>query len=52
MVLSVHDEAIAEAPQNFGSIEEFVSIMVDLPTWASRFPLMAEGGEGHRYAKG
>jgi DNA polymerase bacteriophage-type len=52
MVLSVHDEAIAEVPDGFGSIEEFVSIMTELPPWAKKFPLMAEGGEGYRYAKG
>ena len=52
MVLSVHDEAIAEAPEGFGSVDEFVAIMTDLPTWGKGFPLMAEGGEGYRYAKG
>jgi DNA polymerase len=52
MVLSVHDEAIAEAPDGFGSVEEFVAIMTELPAWGRGFPLMAEGGEGYRYAKG
>lgn len=52
MVLSVHDEAIAEVKEGFGSVDEFVAIMTDLPTWGKGFPLMAEGGEGYRYAKG
>jgi DNA polymerase len=52
MVLSVHDEAIAETPEDFGSVEEFLSIMTELPLWAPGFPLKAEGGTGTRYAKG
>jgi DNA polymerase bacteriophage-type len=51
-VLSVHDEAIAETPIDFGSVENFVDIMTRLPAWAQGFPLRAEGGEGFRYAKG
>lgn len=52
MVLSVHDEAIAEAPEDFGSVEEFIGLMTVLPAWGHGFPLKAEGGEGARYAKG
>ena len=52
MVLSVHDEAIAEVPDGFGSIEEFKAIMTEVPGWGTGFPLMAEGGESYRYAKG
>lgn len=51
IVLSVHDEAIAEADEGFGTVDEFVSIMTELPPWARGFPLKAEGGEGIRYAK-
>lgn len=51
IVLSVHDEAISETDDAFGSASEFLSIMTDLPAWAKGFPLKAEGGEGYRYAK-
>lgn len=52
LVLSVHDEAIAEVPIGVGSVEQFIALMTELPQWGSGFPLMAEGGEGYRYAKG
>lgn len=51
MVLSVHDEAIAETLIGFGSVAEFLRLMTILPTWGRGFPLKAEGGEGSRYAK-
>jgi DNA polymerase bacteriophage-type len=52
VVLSVHDEAIAEVPIGVGSVQQFVALMTELPTWGYGFPLHAEGGEGYRYAKG
>lgn len=52
MVLSVHDEAIAEAPEGFGSLDEFKEIMTQVPKWGTGFPLAAEASEGYRYAKG
>jgi DNA polymerase len=52
VILSVHDEPIAETPIDFGSVENFVEIMTKLPPWAHGFPLKAEGGSGFRYAKG
>lgn len=51
LVLSVHDEAIAEVPAEFGSVAEFLSIMTELEPWGHGFPLKAEGGTGTRYAK-
>jgi DNA polymerase len=51
-VLSVHDEVIAETPEDFGSVEEFLRLTTELPEWAGGFPLKAEGGSGVRYAKG
>jgi DNA polymerase bacteriophage-type len=51
IVLSVHDEAIAEVPEGFGSVSEFLSVMTELPQWGAGFPLKAEGSEGRRYAK-
>jgi DNA polymerase len=51
-VLSVHDEAISETPEDFGSVEEFLRLMTIIPAWGEGFPLKAEGGSGTRYAKG
>jgi DNA polymerase len=51
-ILSVHDEAICEVPEDFGSVAEFLRLMTELPKWAGGFPLKAEGGSGPRYAKG
>lgn len=51
IILSVHDEAIAETDEDFGSVDEFMGIMTERPVWAQKFPLKAEGGVGVRYAK-
>jgi DNA polymerase bacteriophage-type len=52
VVLSIHDEAIAETPIGFGSVAQFTEIMTRLPAWGFGFPLKAEAAEGKRYAKG
>ncbi len=51
IILSVHDEAISEVPDGFGTVSEFLSVMTELPAWGTGFPLKAEGAEGKRYAK-
>tara|TARA_R100000951_G_scaffold69004_1_gene58127 strand:- start:293 stop:640 length:348 start_codon:yes stop_codon:yes gene_type:complete len=52
VVAHVHDEVISEVDAGFGSIEEFESIMMDLPDWAAGWPIKAAGGwRGHRYRK-
>ena len=51
-VLHVHDEAVGEVLKGRGSIEEFESIMNQMPVWASGWPIKAIGGwRGHRYRK-
>ena len=51
IVLSVHDEIVAEVPEEFGSTEEFEEIMCRLPDWANGFPIKAEGWRAKRFQK-
>ena len=51
VVLSVHDEIICEVPDDFGSIQEMIDIMITVPGWAKGCPINAEGQEGKRYRK-
>lgn len=51
LLLSVHDEEIAECDEDKGSVEEFEALMEELPDWAEGCPVDAEGWEGYRYRK-
>lgn len=51
IVLHAHDEAVAVVKKDFGSLEEFCKILSKLPSWATGFPLAAEGWRGKRYRK-
>src|SRR3546814_761873 len=51
IVLTVHDEIIAETDENFGSEEEFHHLMAASPPWATDCPIAVEGGTIRRYQK-
>lgn len=51
IVCHVHDELVAEVPEDFGSIEEFQAICSGAPSWATEMPVVAAGWKGTRYRK-
>lgn len=51
IVMTVHDEVISEAPEGFGSVEDFEKILSTPPEWAKDYPIKAEGWRGKRYRK-
>lgn len=51
VILSVHDELLAEADEGCGDVREFENLMAALPDWAEGCPVTAEGWSGYRYKK-
>jgi DNA polymerase len=51
VVLHVHDEAVCEAPIEFGDLEEFKRIVTIVPAWAEGLPIAAKVRNGLRFAK-
>jgi DNA polymerase len=51
IVLHVHDEAIAEVPEDFGSTDEFIRLMIASPAWALGLPIAAKAWTGPRFNK-
>jgi hypothetical protein len=51
LLLSIHDEVVAEAKIGTMSLHEFESIMAVVPSWAPGMPITAEGWIGPRLRK-
>jgi DNA polymerase len=52
IILTVHDEILAEVPEGFGSAAEFQDIIVaSKPGWAEGLPLVSAAWEDARYVK-
>lgn len=51
LILTVHDELIAEVDEEAGSAEEFEELMSQCPPWLEGCPIGAEGWRGKRYRK-
>jgi DNA polymerase bacteriophage-type len=51
IVLTVHDEILAEPRAEFGSLDEFSQIMAVNPPWAFGLPITVDRWEGQRYRK-
>lgn len=51
IVLTVHDEILAENRADEGSFDEFKSLVAIPPSWAFDLPIAVEGWEGNRYRK-
>jgi DNA polymerase len=51
IVLTVHDEVLAETKIDYGSAKELEAIMTAGETWLPGCPLAAKGWSGTRYSK-
>jgi DNA polymerase len=51
VVMHTHDEAICELPIGIGTHEQMASIMSERPSWASWWPIRADGWNHKRYQK-
>lgn len=51
LILSVHDEALAECPYGFGTLDEYKSLMSHKEAWMTDLPLSVSAFEDERYSK-
>lgn len=51
VVMHVHDEAVAEVPSDFGSVDEFEKLLCKPAGWMEGLPVVAEGYRATRYRK-
>lgn len=51
-VFHVHDEAVSEVNERFGSLDEMLALMKPTEKWAKGLPIAVEGWRGVRFRKG
>lgn len=51
VVLTVHDEIIAEVPNDFGNLDEFHRLLTIIPEWAPGLPIAVKVRNGARFSK-
>jgi DNA polymerase len=51
VVLHVHDEVVCEAPDGFGTVEEFKQLVTAVPEWAEGLPVAAKVRNGRMFCK-
>jgi hypothetical protein len=51
IVLHAHDEVVAEVPEDFGTIDEFLQLFTEVPLWANGLPIAAKARIGKRWCK-
>lgn len=51
VIMSIHDEVIAEVVKGVGDLGLFLTHLCVLPAWAEGLPLTADGWRGFRYRK-
>jgi DNA polymerase len=51
VVMHVHDEVVCEAPNDFGTVDEFKRILTEAPSWAEGLPIAAKVRNGPRFSK-
>tara|TARA_Y100000034_G_C6522611_1_gene224970 strand:- start:70 stop:360 length:291 start_codon:yes stop_codon:yes gene_type:complete len=51
-ILTVYDEIVVEVAEDFGTLDEFKSLMAGpLPDWCADWPVSVDAWEGQRYRK-
>jgi len=51
LVLTVHDELVAEVDEDRADVSAYEALLCELPAWADGLPVAAEGAANRRYGK-
>jgi len=51
LIMTVHDELVAEVKEGERKLDDFLSGMAEVPSWANGFPIKVAGWNGPRYKK-